>query len=158
DVFTHCFNSHEHGILDSAGKIVPEALDARARGIIFDPAQGQSHLSFDVIDKCLQQNFLPDTISTDLSINSLDRKVFDLPTMVSKFMALGVPLDKAIAMVTINPSRVFDFGAQIGTLRPGSEADISISELRDGKFEFEDSGTSKRIGQKLLVNKAVVKR
>ncbi len=47
--------------------------------------------------------------------------VFDLPTMVSKFISIGVPLEKAVAMVTVNPTRVFDFGAQIGTLRAGSE-------------------------------------
>jgi predicted amidohydrolase len=53
---------------------------------------------------------------------------------------------------------VFDYGVQIGTLRPGSEADISIFELRDGKFEFEDSDGGKRTGRQMLVNKAVVRR
>jgi predicted amidohydrolase len=53
---------------------------------------------------------------------------------------------------------VFDFGAQIGTLKPGSEADVSIFELRDGKFEFEDSDGQQRTGQKLLSNKAVVRK
>ena len=105
-----------------------------------------------------RRDFLPETISTDLTIVTVERRVFDLPTMVSKFMAIGVPLDKAIAMVTVNPTRVFDFGAQIGTLRPGSEADVSIYELRDGKFEFEDSDGMKRTGQKMLASKAVVRR
>jgi dihydroorotase len=158
DVFTHCYNNKNHGILDANGKIIPEAREARARGVIFDPAQGQTHFSFDVAEKCMQQGFLPETISTDLTIVTVERRVFDLPTMVSKFMAIGVPLEKAVAMVTENPTRVFDFGAQIGTLRPGSEADVSIFELRDGKFDFEDSDGIKRTGQKMLASKAVVRR
>jgi dihydroorotase len=158
DVFTHCYNNRPHGILDANGKIIPEAREARNRGVIFDPAQGQTHLSFDVAEKCMQQGFLCETISTDLTIVTVERRVFDLPTMVSKFMAIGLPLDKAIAMVTVNPTRVFDFGAQIGTLRPGSEADVSIYEVRDGKFEFEDSDGAKRTGQKMLASKAVVRR
>jgi dihydroorotase len=158
DIFTHCYNNHTHGILDANGKIIPEAKEARQRGVLFDPAQGQTHFSFDVAEKCLQQDFLPDTISTDLTVVTVERRVFDLPTMVGKFLALGISLEKSIAMVTTNASRVFDFGAQIGSLRPGSEADVSIFELRDGKFDFEDSDGVKRTGRQALWNKAVVRR
>jgi len=158
DIFTHCYNNHTHGILDPSGKIIPEAREARDRGVIFDPAQGQTHFSFDVAEKCIQRGFLSDTISTDLTVVTVEGRVFDLPTMVSKFMAIGVPLEKAVAMVTANPARVFDYGAQIGTLRPGSEADVSIFEVREGQFDFEDSDGLKRIGQKMLTSKAVVRR
>ena len=158
DIYTHCYNSRPHGILDANGKILPEAKEARERGVLFDPAQGQTHLNFDVADKCFQQNFLPDTISTDLTVVTVERRVFDLPTMVSKFLAMGIGLDQAIGMVTANAARVFDYGAQIGTLKPGSEADVSIFELREGQFEFEDSDGGKRAGRQMLVNKAVVRR
>ena len=158
DVFTHVYNNHTHGVLDANGKIIPEVREARERGVIFDPAQGQTHFSFDVAEKCIEQGFLCETISTDLTLVTVERRVFDLPTMVSKFMSIGVPLEKAVAMVTSNPARVFDYGAQIGTLRPGSEADVSIFELRDGKFDFEDSDGVKRTGQKMLVNKAAIRR
>jgi dihydroorotase len=157
DIYTHCFNNRTHNILDPNGKIIPEALEARSRGVLFDIAQGGSHLNFDVAEKCLQQNFPPDTISTDLTSAAVERRIFDLPTMVSKFMAIGVDIDKAIAMVTVNAARMFYSGAQIGTLSPGSEADIAIFELRDGKFEFEDSDSGKRTGRQMLVNKSVVR-
>jgi dihydroorotase len=158
DVFTHVYNNHTHGVLDANGKIIPEVREARGRGVIFDPAQGQTHFSFDVAEKCIQQGFLCDTIRTDLTAITVERRVFDLPTMVSKFLAIGVPLEKAVAMVTANPARVFDYGAQIGTLRPGSEADVSIFELRDGKFDFEDSDGIKRTGQKMLISKSEIRR
>jgi dihydroorotase len=157
DIYTHCFNNHKNGMLDGNGKIIPEALEARQRGVVFDIAEGQEHLSFDVAEKCLQQNFFPDTISTDLTNVDAEKRVFDLPTLVSKFLALGYELDKAIAMVTINPSKVFDYGAEIGTLQPGKEADIAIFELQDGSFEFEDGDGKTRSARKRLVNKAVVR-
>ena len=154
DVFTHFMNGHAHGVLDANGKILPEVLEARERGVIFDPSQGSSHFSFDVAEKCLAQNFLPDTISTD----RLERPVYDLPTQVSKFIALGLDLDKAIEMVTIKPAQVFNYGLRLGSLRPGMEADISIFEVRDGVFEFMDSARQTRTGHKMLVNKSVVRR
>lgn len=157
DIYTHCFNNRPHNILDGNGRIIPEALEARARGVLFDIAQGGSHLNFEVAEKCLQQNFPPDTISTDLTNAAVERRIFDLPTMVSKFMAIGLEIDKAIAMVTSNAARMFNYGAQIGTLLPGSEADISIFDLRDGKFEFEDSDGGKRTGRQMLVNQSVVR-
>lgn len=158
DVFTHFMNGHPHGILDAHGKILPEVSEARQRGVIFDPAQGSSHFSFDVAEKCLEQNFLPDTISTDLVSGSALGPVYDLPTQVSKFMALGIDLDKAIELVTVRPAGVFDYGSPLGTLRPGTEADISIFEIRQGTFEFTDSGRQKRTGHQMLVNTAVVRR
>jgi len=158
DIYTHCFNSRPHGILDANGKILPEAKEARERGVLFDPAQGQTHLNFDVAEKCFQQNLLPDTISTDLTIVTVERRVYDLPTTVSKFMAIGIGLDQAVAMVTSNAARMFNYGAQIGTLKPGSEADVAIFELRDGQFEFEDSDGGKRTGRQKLFSKSVVRR
>ena len=158
DVFTHIYNNHSHGILDAKGKILPEVREARERGIIFDPAQGRPHFSFDTAEKALQQDFLPDTISTDLNTGNVGKGVFDLPTMVSKFMVMGMDLDTAIERVTIKPAQVFDYGVKLGTLLPGYEADIGIFELQEGKFVFEDSDGKKRMGNQMLVNKSAICR
>jgi dihydroorotase len=157
DVYTHFLHAHQHGSLDANGKLQPVVLEARQRGVLFDVAQGRSHLSWDVAEKCLAQGFSPDTLSTDLTRVTASDRVFDLPTMVSKFMALGVNMDKAIQMVTTNAACIFDFGAQLGTLKPGGEADISIFEVREGNFEFEDSDGKKRSGRQKLVTTAVVR-
>ena len=121
-----------------------------------DPAEG-NHLSFDVAEKCLEQNFLPDTISTDLVSLSEFGPVYDLPTEVSKYLALGIGLDKTIEMVTAKPAGVFNYGLPLGALKPGSEGDIGIFEVQEGKFEFMDSSRQKRTGHQMLVNKAVVR-
>jgi dihydroorotase len=159
DIFTHCFNAFpQDDPLDANGKILPEVREARARGVIFDIAAGSAHphFSFDVAEKCLQQDFLPDTISTDLNGDHIIGT--DMPLMISKFLALGMSLDKAVELTTIKPSRVFDFGVPIGTLKPGSEADIGIFEVQDGRFEFSDGVGVKRVGRQKLVSKAAVCR
>jgi dihydroorotase len=164
DVFTHVYNGYINGVLDANGKILPQVREARERGIIFDVAEDLRCLSFDVVEKCLQQDFLPDTISTDLNKYVVDSHVFDLPNMVSKFMALGMDLDKVIERVTSKPAKVFDYGLPLGTLRPGSVADVSIFEIREGSFEFIDSNLAsgakiaKRMGRQKLVSKATVCR
>jgi len=157
DVFTHCFNGRKHGILDANQKILPEVWEARRRGVLFDTAQGTFNLSFEVTEKCLEQNFLPDTISTDLSSRAINGPVFDMPTQVSKFIALGLNIDQAIGMATVNPARMFNYGLELGTLGPGNDADISIFELREGNFEFFDSNKQKRVGHQMLVSTAVVR-
>jgi dihydroorotase len=159
DVFTHCFNQFETtNPIDADGKIRPEVLEARARGVVFDTGDSfnHAHFRFEVAEKCFQQGFLPDTISSDMSKGHADE--FDLATIVSKWMAIGLDLDKAIAMVTINPTKVFNFGIQIGTLRPGSEADIGVCELQEGNFDFFDGGKFKRVGKRRLVSTATVCR
>jgi len=158
DVFTHIYNDHPHGILNETGKLLPEVLEARERGIVMDSAHGRSHFSFDIAEKALQQNFLPDTISTDLSEGNINGPVYDLPTTVSKFMAIGMDLDKAIERVTAKPASVFNYGLALGTLRPGTGADVSISELQAGKFEFVDSNQQRRTGRQRLINTGAVCR
>jgi dihydroorotase len=164
DVLTHVYNSYPNGVLDSNGKILPQVREARERGIFFDVAEDLRCLSFDVTEKCLQQDFLPDTISTDLNKWTVDTHVFDLPNMVSKFMALGLDLDKAIERVTSKPAQVFNYGLPLGTLRPGNVADIGVFELRDGNFEFVDSRgpnsgpVGKRMGHQKLISTATVCR
>jgi dihydroorotase len=167
DVFTHCFNGFPNGILDARGKILPGVREARERGILFDVGADRNAISFDVAEQALQQDFLPDTISSDLTVAAATHSTGDLPNVVSKMMALGMNLDQAIERVTFMPAQVFDFGVQLGTLRPGAEADIGIFEMRDEKFEFNDNfdftnptvgKAGKRVGHQRLVNKAAVCR
>lgn len=167
DVFTHCFHGFQNGILDASGKILPGVREARERGILFDVGADRNAISFDVAEQALQQGFLPDTISSDLTIAAATHSTGDLPNVASKMMALGMNLEQVVERVTFNPARVFDFGVQLGTLLPGAEADIGIFEIRDDKFEFTDNfdftnpivgKTGKRVGHQRLLNKAAVCR
>jgi dihydroorotase len=167
DVFTHSFHGFQNGILDTRGKILPGVREARERGILFDVGADRNAISFDVAEQALQQGFLPDTISSDLTIAAATHSTGDLPNVASKMMALGMNLEQVVERVTFNPARVFDFGVQLGTLLPGAEADIGIFEIRDDKFEFTDNfdftnpivgKAGKRVGHQRLLNKAAVCR
>jgi dihydroorotase len=157
DVLTHCFTGRPHGPLDANGKIIPEMLECRERGVIFDVGDGGPHLSLDVAEKCLQQNFLPDTIGTDLGGLSINGPVYDLVTELSKFLTLGMTLDQVIERVTLRPTRMFNFGMELGTLRPGTVADITILDVREGTFTFTDSTGKKRTGHQKLQSTAAIR-
>lgn len=150
DVVTHSFNGHPHGIVDSSGKLLPEVIAARKRGVLFDVGHGAGSFSFKVMEACIKQDFLPDTISSDLYSANIHGPVFDLVTTLSKFLLLGLSLRQVVERATVNSARVFNFGAEIGTLRPGAEADVSVLELREGKFVFVDSGRQKRTGKQKI--------
>lgn len=151
DVVTHSFNSHPHGLLDDNGKLLPEVLAARERGVLFDVGHGAGSFSFDVMEKCMAQQFLPDTISSDLYSANINGPVYDLVTTLSKFLLLGMSLPEVIRRSTANSARVFNFGAEIGTLKPGAEADVSVLGLEQGQFAFTDSDGKTRSGHEKIV-------
>jgi dihydroorotase len=161
DIFTHCFNDYtQTRPVDADGNVLPEAWDSRERGVIWDVAMSHEHphFRFAVAEKFLEQGFPPDTISSDNNQAHATEDVFDLQTTVAKFLAIGMDLDKAIECVTVNPSKVFDFGVDIGTLRPGSEADVSVFELEQGRYVFRDGSGETRTGDTKFISKAVVRR
>ncbi len=147
DVVTHAYNSHPNGILDSKGKLLPEVLQARRRGVLFDVGHGAGSFSFRVMEKCLKQEFPPDTISSDLYSANVNGPVYDLVTTLSKFFSLGLSLREVVERATSMAARVFDFGARVGTLSPGAAADVSVLNLREGRFVFTDSYGKKRTGR-----------
>ncbi len=157
DVVTHSFNSHPHGLLDASGKLTPEVVEARQRGVLFDVGHGAGSFSFEVMEKCLGQGFSPDTISSDLYSANINGPVYDQLTTLSKFLVLGMSLTDVIARTTLNSARVFNFGAEIGTLKPGAEADVSVLELKDGEFTFTDSDAKTRTARQKLEAVTTVK-
>jgi len=156
DIVTHCFTGRPRGLLDANGKILPEMLECRERGVLFDVGEGGT-MSLDVAEKCLQQNFLPDTIGTDLTSLSINGPVYDLVTELSKFLTIGMSLDQIIERVTLRPTRMFNFGVEIGTLRPGTVADITLLEVREGSFIFGESTGKKRTGRQKLQSTATIR-
>jgi dihydroorotase len=83
--------------------------------------------------------------------------VFDLATTLSKFLHLGLTLEQVIERATTNPARTFGFPKGLGTLREGSEADVAVFALQEGRFEFSDASKVKRTGKLKLVPMATVK-
>ncbi len=139
DIVTHPY-APEGGVLDPKGKVMPEALAARRRGILFDFGNGRlSHWNWAVAESALKQGFAPDTISTDLTSTSRTDQVFDLPNVMSKFLAMGMPLKQVIACATINAAKGIKELNSLGTLRNGAVADITMLTLVQGSFDQYDN-------------------
>jgi dihydroorotase len=152
DVVTHVYSPPPNGILDENGRVFPEVLEARTRGIVFDIGNGRNgHITWEVAERALQQGFLPDTISSDLTAPGRTDRVFDFPTVISKFLLLGMSLDQVIAAATVTAARAIVPFRDFGTLRIGAAADVALFELRTGEFEFVDNVSAKRTGKQKLV-------
>jgi dihydroorotase len=157
DIVTHLYAPPPHGIQDDAGRILPEVRAARRRGIRFDFGNGRNeHWSWAVAQSALKQGFPPDTISTDLDGVGRTEQVFDLPTVMSKFLTLGMPLNQVIACVTSSAAGTFREFHDYGSLRTGAAADIAILEITSGSFDFVDNYKGTRTGTQKLVTQAVL--
>jgi len=84
----------------------------------------------------LEQDQPPDTISTDIHAYSIEAAV-DLPTVMSKFLALGMSLADILDRVTRRPAQAA--GLDMGHLRIGSEANVAVLRINDERIEFPDT-------------------
>lgn len=153
DIVTHCYHGRNHGIMGQEKQIVlKEIIAAQRAGIVFDCAHGRNHFSFRVLEKALDQGFLPDTISTDLTLRTAtEGPVWDMPTTMTKFLHFGMPLEEVVRRSTAAPARIMGCAGSVGTLRPGANADVSVFELRDGHFDLRDAeGVVVRAKRRLL--------
>ena len=157
DIVTHLYSPPPHGILDDNGRVLPQVREARRRGILFDVGNGRSgHITWDVAERAMQQDFLPDTISSDMTAIGRTYQVFNLPNVMSKFMLLGMPVEQVIARVTANAARAIPEFKAYGSLRTGAVADVAVLDLKEGDFEFVDNADTKRTGHRKLFPYAVV--
>ncbi len=157
DCITHCFKGGSTRVTDDAGRIHPELVAAAKAGVVFDIGHGYGSFNWEVAEQAIEQGFPPTTISTDLHTMNINGPVYDMPTTMSKFLMLGVPLDDVVRMSSTRPAEVLGRAGELGTLAVGSIADIAILERREGAFVFTDSYRRNRIGRELLVAAATVR-
>ena len=151
DIVTHMFAPPPNSIIDDNGRILPEVLAARRRGVWFDVGNGPTgHMRWDVIERIMQAGFWPDTFSTDWNVNSPTTGVIDFPNCMSKLFGYGMTVPQAIACATVNAARPFDVFHDRGTLNVGAVADVALLELREGNFDFLDNFGNKVPGRQRL--------
>jgi dihydroorotase len=140
DIVTHMFAPPPNAIVDDAGRLLPEVLAARRRGIVFDVGNGvRDHIRWDIVEQVMRQGFWPDTFSTDWNVMSRTTGVVDFPNCMSKLFGYGMSVPEAIACATVNAARAFEVFRDRGTLNVGAPADVAVLELREGEFEFLDN-------------------
>jgi dihydroorotase len=151
DSITHAFNGNTMRMIGEDGVIVPSVARAWDAGMIVDIGHGAGGFSFLTAEALIGQGRAPDVISTDLHQLAVNGPAFDLPTVMSKFLALGMTLDDVVERATTRPARVLG-RHDLGTLRPGAHADVALFKLDHGDFAFHDVRGIRRDGHSRLRN------
>jgi dihydroorotase len=136
DIYTHCYSGLRNELLPN-GKINPGMFAGRKRGVIFDVGHGGGSFSWQVATAAIQQGFLPDSISTDMHVSSMNAGMKDMLNVMSKFLALGIKPDQIIEWSTWNPAREIHH-EDLGNLSIGSPADVAVLSLDHGHYGFTD--------------------
>jgi dihydroorotase len=148
DISTHMFRGPVPYV-DAAGKLYPYLLDARKRGVKFDVGHGGGSFVLRNAAGALKNGFFPDTISSDLHTGSMNGAFMDLPALMSKLMALGLPLHEAIRATTSTPAQVIKH-PELGHLGIGAVADIALLRVMEGDFGYWDNDSGKVSGKQRL--------
>src|SRR6266516_8169201 len=152
DILTHAYSGAGNNTVRD-GKVLGAALAAKQRGVIIDVGHGGGSFDYTVCEPALQQGFGPDTISSDIHAVSINTPGYPtLPWVMSKFLALGLPLEEVVQRATIEPAKIIGRVPGLGTLAVGAPADLAIFEYVDGPaVEFVDTRNNKKAGTKKLV-------
>ncbi len=160
DILAHPFTRHPGGFVDRRGRLHPMVREALARGLKSDVGHG-SHFSFKMARLVLDAGVVPDTLGADMhGYNTTipkprgtpdehpdkaemhlfaGKQNFSLASAMTSMLALGLSLQQVIPMVTSNCAAMLSMADEIGTLRPGVEADVSVLADERGRFMLQDN-------------------
>ena len=153
DILTHCYsgfpnNAGKFTNIVQEGKLLPQALSAKKRGVVFDIGHGGGSFDFTVAEAAMQQGCMPDTISSDIHVFSGNSPGMPYLTWVmSKFMALGFTLEQVVQMATAVPAGIINRLPKLGSLQVGAPGDATLVEVVQGPVEFVDTRNNKRSGK-----------
>ena len=153
DIHTHVF-AQQFPILLADGKLNPILAEARRRGVVFDVGHGAGSFWFRNAVPAVRQGFIPDSISTDLHLG--DFTVLSMTEVMSKFLAMGVPLEDLIRRSTVNPAKEIH-RPELGTLSVGREADVAVLEVLHGQFGYIDDGYARMDGNVKVVARMTIR-
>lgn len=152
DIWTHTYANapkDREVPVDENGKVKPFIFEAQKRGIIFDVGHGGGAFHWSQAVPSVQQGFIADVISSDLHVGSMNSGMKDMANLMSKFLALGLPLEDVILRSTWNPARVIQ-RPDLGNLSEGSVADVAVFSIRKGDFGYLDVRGKKLKGEEKL--------
>ena len=148
DIHTHVY-AQQFPIVDDQEKVNDYLFEARRRGVIFDLGNGAGSFWFRNAVPSYEQGFYPDTISTDLYADNMNGPVFNLLHIMSKYLAIGMPLEEVLYRTTKRPAEIIGH-PELGDLAAGREADIAVLKVQKGEFQFADSGNASLPGTSRL--------
>jgi len=170
DILAHPFTRHPGGFVDRDGNVHEVIRAALDRGLKVDVGHG-SHFSYRLARKALDAGIIPDTLGADMhgyntfvpppagtpNEHSDDeahpfagQAKFSLTQAMSSMMALGLPLQQVVPMVTTNAAAMLGLGDELGALRPGMVADVSVLADQRGRFILRDNEKNQVVAERLL--------
>jgi dihydroorotase len=164
DVLAHPFTRHPGGFVGQDGRVHPVVREAVARGLKIDVGYG-SHFSFAMAKKVLEAGILPDTLGADMhgyntrlpSDAPADQAHmfagaanFSLTSAMTGLLACGVPLEKLVPMVTSSAAAMLGLADEIGTLRPGASADVSVLAEERGRWVLRDNEGTEVAAERII--------
>lgn len=159
DILAHPFSRHPGGFVELDGKLHPLVPEAIARGLKIDVGHG-SHFSYGTARIVLDAGVIPDTLGADMHGYNTSvppppgtpdfhpdeedhmfkgKTRFGLVSAMTSMLALGLPLDHVVAMVTRNAARMIGMEGELGILKVGGMADISVLDDMRGRWVMRDN-------------------
>lgn len=157
DILTHCFRPFPNAPVTRGSRIREDILEAHRRGIVFDIGHGFGGFAFKSARAMLAEGVMPDVISSDVHVLCCDGPAHDVLAVMSKFMALGMPMTEVIRAATQNPARALR-RPELGSLIPGTPGDATILELEAGRFEHVDVSNEVIVAKTRLESRGMVLR
>jgi dihydroorotase len=148
DIYTHVYSGLRNEQVD--GRVNPGLWEGRKRGVLFDVGHGGGSFLWRIAVPAVKEKFLPDTISTDLHIGSMNAGMKDMLNVMGKFLALGLSLDDVIRRSTWNAARAIR-QEQLGHLSVGALADVTVLRVEQGSFGFVDMNGARLKGTQRLM-------
>ncbi|MGZ8436224.1 MAG: amidohydrolase/deacetylase family metallohydrolase [Candidatus Binatia bacterium] len=160
DIITHCYTPQKPSIIDDKGKLLPLVRKAKERGVIFDVGHAGGHFDFALVERAMGEGIIPDIISSDLH-GRLSQPGFgvvgDLPTVMTKFLPLGLSFAEIIAKCTVDPARAVGWQDRIGSLEVGREADIAVLQIVDEPVMLHDSVGGEKLHKQRIAAKWTIR-
>lgn len=170
DILAHPFTRHPGGFINREGEVHPVIEAALDRGLKIDVGHG-SHFSYRLAKKAIAAGIVPTTLGADIHgynthvpapAGTPDQHAddenhpfagqakFSLVQAMSSMMALGLTLEQIVPMVTSNPAKVLNRENEIGALRVGMDADVSVLNELNGRFILRDNENTEVLAERLL--------
>jgi dihydroorotase len=155
DVLTHAFRPFPNSPATAQGTVKQDVIAARKRGVLFDIGHGKGSFAFKTARAMLANGFEPDTISSDVHTLCINGPAFDQVTTLSKFLCLGMPLERVIAASTVNAAMALK-RPELGSLKAGSVGDATVLAIKEGKFDYVDVTGEHLTGDRRILSQGIV--
>jgi len=148
DIHTHVF-AQQFPIVNENGKVLDHMHEARERGVYFDVGHGAGSFWFRNGLRALRDGFPPDTLSTDLHVDSIRGPALNMLHVMSKFHNMGMSIQEVVDRSTRLPAKLIA-RPELGTLSVGGCADVAVIRKLEGKFNYIDNGYARLTGDSML--------